>query len=143
MSENKTNSYYVLTKNVESSQPYHFVLKAPNHETILNSENYTTEQAARNGIESVRENGPIEEQFEMRTSKANEPYFVLKAANGKILGVSEMYSSTSACKHGIKAVMKYATLADIHDETGGSRGGNESGSIITNHPVRSKSNKYA
>lgn len=143
MSENKTNGYYVLTKNVESSQPYHFVLKAPNHETILNSETYTTEQAARNGIESVRENGPIEERFEICTSKADEPYFVLKAANNKIIGISEMYSNISTCEHGIKAVIKYAALADVHDETGGNKGGNEGGPIITNHPVRSKSNKYA
>lgn len=141
MSENKKNGYYVLTKNVEANQPYHFVLKAPNHETILSSESYSTEQAARNGIESVRENGPKEENFEMRTSKADEPYFVLKASNSKIIGVSEMYSSIGACKHGIKSVMKYANLADIHDETSGT--GDESGPIITNHPTRSKSNKYA
>lgn len=143
MAENKNNGYYVLTKNVNANQQYHFVLKSPNHETILNSENYATEQAARNGIESVRENGPKEEYFEIHTSKADEPYFVLKSTNGKIIGVSEMYSSISACNHGIKAVMKYAALADLHDETGGSGGSNESGPIITNHPVRSKSNKYA
>jgi hypothetical protein len=141
MSENKEKGYYILTKNVDASQPYHFVLKAPNHETILSSENYTTEQVARNGIESVRKNGPNEEQFEIRTSKADEPYFVLKGTNGKIIGTSQMYSGISACEHGIKAVMKYAALASLHDNAGGS--GNESRPIITNHPTRSESNKYA
>jgi hypothetical protein len=157
MAENKKNGYYVLTKNVEAKQPYHFVLKASNHETILSSENYTTSRNARNGIDSVRVNGIIEDRFEKRISKADEPYFVLKAKNGEIIGVSEMYSSNSACEHGIKAVMRYAAIAVLVDETAsggdgsGSDGsddgsgfdGSNDGPIITSNPVRSQSNKYA
>ena len=118
MAENKKNGYYVLTKNVNAKQPYHYVLKAPNHETILSSENYATSRNARNGIEATRANGIIEEHFEIRSSKADEPYFVLKAANGEIIGVSEMYTSTNACEHGIKAVIKYAAQAGLVDKTG-------------------------
>lgn len=140
MAENKNKGYYVLTKNVNASQPYHFVLKAPNHETILNSENYTTDRAARDGIESVRINGVLSERFEKRISQANEPYFVLKAANGKIIGVSEMYSSDNACEHGIKAVMKYAAQAGLVDKTGSN---DQEAPAITNNPTRSQSNKYA
>ena len=117
MTENKKNGYYVLTKNIEAKQPYHFVLKAPNHETILDSENYVADRGARNGIESVRKHGIDENNFEQRISKANEPYFVLKASNGQIIGKSEMYSSNSACEHGIKAVMKYAAQAGLVDKT--------------------------
>lgn len=140
MAENKNNGYYVLTKNVEAKQPYHFVLKAPNHETILSSENYVSDRSARNGIESVRTNGVLIERFEKRISKASEPYFVLKAANGEIIGVSEMYKSESACEHGIKAVMKYAAQASLVDKTDSD---DSDGPIITNNPVRSHSNKYA
>lgn len=35
---------------------YHFVLKAANGETIATSERYTTKDAAKNGIESVKAN---------------------------------------------------------------------------------------
>lgn len=35
---------------------YHFVLKAANGEIITTSENYTTKSAAKNGIDSVKEN---------------------------------------------------------------------------------------
>ena len=140
MATNKNNGYYVLTKNVNANQPYHFVLKAPNHETILSSENYKTDRAARNGIDSVRTNGVLVERFEKRTSKADEPYFVLKASNGKIISASEMYSSNNACEHGIKAVMKYAAQAGLVDKTDLDE--NEA-PVITNNPTRSQSNKYA
>jgi len=140
MSEQKKNGYFVLTKNITAKQPYHFVLKAPNHETILSSENYVTSRSARNGITSVRTNSVSEKQFEIRTSKASEPYFVLKAKNGEIIGVSEMYSSMQACEHGIKAVMKYAAQASLVDETDSD---GDTAATVTLHPQRSKSNKYA
>jgi uncharacterized protein YegP (UPF0339 family) len=40
----------------KSAGQYHFVLKAANGEIIATSERYTTKAAAKNGIESVREN---------------------------------------------------------------------------------------
>lgn len=40
----------------KSGDQYHFVLKAPNGETIASSERYTTKTAAKNGINSVKEN---------------------------------------------------------------------------------------
>lgn len=83
-------------------QPHHCTLKAPNHEVILLSENYVNSHGTRNGIDSVRLNGSNEINYESRISKVNEPYFVLKARNGEIIGTSEMYSSTSARDHGIK-----------------------------------------
>ncbi|WP_321778635.1 YegP family protein [Sulfurimonas sp.] len=113
MTENKNNGYYVLTKNVEAKQPYHFVLKASNHETILNSENYTTKDSALNGIESVKVNSQDKENFEIREAKNDEPYFVLIAQNNKIIATSETYSSMEMCKHGIDAVIKYASDAIV------------------------------
>ncbi len=41
-----------------SNDQYHFVLKAGNGEVIAQSERYTTKAAAKNGIESVKENAP-------------------------------------------------------------------------------------
>lgn len=37
---------------------YHFVLKAANGEIIATSENYTTKQSAKDGIDSVKRNAP-------------------------------------------------------------------------------------
>lgn len=51
--------YYVIKKSEKSAtQPYWFVLKADNHETIATSEMYPTKDAARKGIASVQKNGP-------------------------------------------------------------------------------------
>ena len=86
-----------------------FNLKAANHEVILTSEVYEQKAAALAGIEAVRTNGPNAANFELKTSSANQPYFVLKAANGQVIGKSEIYSSEAARKNGIASVMRNCT----------------------------------
>jgi uncharacterized protein YegP (UPF0339 family) len=54
-----------------------------------------------------------ESRFEVLASKKGEPYFVLKAGNGEVIGRSETYSSDSACKNGIQSVMKNAPDAEL------------------------------
>lgn len=105
--------YFVLNK-VGASQ-YHFVLKADNHETILSSEVYQSKTAALGGIASVQSNSPIDARYEKKTSIKNEPFFVLKATNGQIIGVSQMYSSTSARDAGISSVKLNGSTTKIVD----------------------------
>lgn len=45
--------------------------------------------------------------------------FHLAAGNGEIIGVSEVYSSKSACLGGIESVKKNAVAAKIEDQTAG------------------------
>ncbi len=99
-----------------------FNLKAGNGEIILTSERYTSKGGAENGIESVRTNAPDDARYDRRESKAGEPYFVLKAGNGEIIGQSEMYSSTSACENGIESVKRNAPDAALKDRTEDSDG---------------------
>lgn len=50
--------YFVLKKSEKtSSQPYYFLLKADNHETIATSEMYASRDGAKKGIASVQKNG--------------------------------------------------------------------------------------
>lgn len=100
-----------------SNDKYYFNLKAGNGEIILSSEMYETKSSAENGIESVKKNAPVNERYEKKTSSKGEPYFVLKAANGQTVGVSEMYSSTSARDNGIESVKKNAPDANTEDLT--------------------------
>ena len=51
-------------------------------------------------------------QFEIRESRAGQPYFVLKAKNNRIIGTSQMYKRLASCKKGIKSVIKYAPEAE-------------------------------
>jgi uncharacterized protein YegP (UPF0339 family) len=55
-------------------------------------------------------------KFLIKDSKTG-PYFVLKAANGEIIGKSETYSSEPACKNGIMSVKKSALIANVEDQT--------------------------
>jgi uncharacterized protein YegP (UPF0339 family) len=94
-----------------------FNLKAGNNEVILTSELYTQKASAEAGIESVRKNAPDDARFERRTAKDNSPYFVLKAGNGEVIGVSEMYSSTIAMERGIASVKKNSQVVPVDDQT--------------------------
>jgi len=105
---------YALKK---SGDQFMFNLKAANGEVILTSERYTTRAGAQNGIASVQTNSPKDERYERKTSTAGQPYFVLKAANGEVIGKSEMYSSASARDNGIESVKKNGPTTDIRDET--------------------------
>jgi uncharacterized protein len=105
-----------VIKNSSDGQ-FMFVLKAGNNEVVLTSELYTQKHNAENGIESVRANATDDARFDRRRSVDGEPYFVLKAANGEIIGTSEMYSSTSAVVRGIAAVKKNSQFTPIDDQT--------------------------
>lgn len=94
-----------------------FNLKAGNGQIILTSETYKAKASALNGIESVKKNSVIEDRFERKETSTGQPFFVLKAGNGEIVGKSETYSSSSAMENGISSVMENAAKAEIDDET--------------------------
>ena len=104
-------------KHGANGEKYRFNLKSANGEVILVSETYESKQGALNGIESVRKHSADEVHFERKSSKRAEPYFVLKAANGEIIGMSEMYSSEAACENGIASVKKNGPVAQLRDHT--------------------------
>ena len=108
-----------------------FDLRAANGQTVLTSEVYTTENACRKGIASVRKNAPaakIEDQtepgfktltnpkFELYTDRAGHYRFRLKARNGEIIAVSERYTGKAGCLNGIESVRKNAPDAEIVEE---------------------------
>lgn len=74
---------------------HYFHLVAKNGEIVLQSEGYRSIDAAKTGIASVLENGGRASSFEVREAQDGESYFVLKAANNEIIGVSETYASRS------------------------------------------------
>jgi uncharacterized protein YegP (UPF0339 family) len=108
-------SAFVIKKG--STGQFRFNLRAGNNEIILTSETYEAKAGALNGIESVRTNSQTDARFDRKTAKDGSPYFVLTAANGQIIGKSEMYSGTSAMENGIKSVAANAPKAPVVDET--------------------------
>lgn len=94
---------------------FYFNLKAGNGQIILTSEMYKAKNSAENGIASVKKNSLSDSKFDILKSKKDQPYFVLKAGNNEVIGRSEIYSSTSAMKNGIKSVKTNANGARIDD----------------------------
>jgi hypothetical protein len=91
---------------LNSKGEYYFRLKASNGEIILVSESYKNRQGCDNGIQSVRENSLLEENFDIRLSNDKKRYFVLKAKNGEIIATSETYNSLANVLNGINSVKK-------------------------------------
>lgn len=106
---------------------YHFVLKAGNGEVIASSETYSSLDACKNGVESVRKNcgSHIEDQtskkavplanpkFEIYLDKKGEFRFRLKAVNGEVIATSEGYTAKSSCKNGVDSVRKNAPDSEM------------------------------
>lgn len=96
---------------------FYFNLKATNGQNILKSEMYKAKSGAKNGIESVRKNSPLDERYERRESKKGEPFFVLLAGNKQVIGQSQMYSSAASMENGIGSVKKNGPSATVEDLT--------------------------
>ena len=88
---------------------YTFNLKSSNHKTILSSQTYQTREGALNGVASVQKNATLDDHFGRLTARTNEPYFVLSAGNGEVIGKSERYTSTNGMEDGIASVKANGT----------------------------------
>merc|ERR1712187_496331 len=94
-----------------ANKKFHFRLKAANGETVLASQGYKSKPGCLTGIKSVKTNSKKAAAFVKKTSKNGKKFFLLKAANGEVIGTSQMYSSPSACGTGIKSVGTVAGVA--------------------------------
>ncbi|MBL7963921.1 MAG: YegP family protein [Flavobacteriales bacterium] len=92
---------------------YRFNLVAGNGQVILSSEGYSRRESCLNGIESVRVNSQIDARYE-RTIAADERYhFNLKAANGEVIGTSQMYADLRGMENGMASVKAHAPNAGL------------------------------
>ncbi|MEK9495369.1 YegP family protein [Photorhabdus sp. P32] len=99
------------------NKQYYFNLKTSNGEVILTSEMYTTKAAANKGIRSVQANSLAEKNFEIRENKSGKSYFVLKARNYQVIGISESHDNEVAAKKGIQSAIKHGSSANVRDLT--------------------------
>lgn len=97
---------------------FYFRLHALNAEPILRSEGYVNKSGCQNGIASVKENASDDERYQRKTSTDEQFYFNLTAANGEVIGTSEMYISKVARDNGIRSVKNTAPRAPPEDTTG-------------------------
>ncbi len=93
---------FELKKNKKGG--FHFNLKSTNGQVVLTSEVYSSKSAAENGIKAVKKNAPKDSRYNRKISANGKFYFNLKAANGRIIGVSEMYDSESMMENCINTI---------------------------------------
>ncbi|ETS30348.1 hypothetical protein BB987_00450 [Photorhabdus temperata] len=108
-------AYYDLRRT--KNKQYYFNLKASNGDVILTSEMYTTKAAANKGIRSVQANSPAEKNFEIREHKSGKHYFVLKARNYQVIGISESFDNETIAKKGIQSAIKNGSSENVRDLT--------------------------
>ncbi len=92
---------------------FYFNLRTEDNDVIFISEGYPTKASAENGIDTVRENAPLEARYVRDLSPSEQPYFVLKASNGEVLGRSHLYTSPGAMERGIARLKAAAPTAGI------------------------------
>jgi uncharacterized protein len=109
------SSAYVIQKSTNNQ--FFFNLTANNNEKILTSETYKDKESAKEGIQSVRVNSPIDERYSRKTSVDNKCYFTLSAVNKEIIGKSETYSSPQAMENGIASVKLNGPIAPVIDKS--------------------------
>ncbi len=108
-----------------------FNLVAGNGQVIGKSQSYSSMDACKNGIESVKTNAPIAEiedqtkegfeeksnpKFEVYLDKAGEYRFRLNAKNGQNIWASEGDAQRSGCMNGIESFKTNAPDAEIEEE---------------------------
>ena len=83
---------------------FSFNLKSGNGQVVFTSQAYENKRAANAGIASVKNNAKSDARFERKASKSGQPFFVIKATNGQVIGKSQMYANAVSMEKGIKSV---------------------------------------
>jgi uncharacterized protein YegP (UPF0339 family) len=89
---------------------FYFNVMAKNGENVLRSQGYTSLDSAQKGVESILRSGHDARQYEIRAAKNGEHYFNLLAANGEIIGTSELYVSKTNAERGARTVRALVRL---------------------------------
>jgi hypothetical protein len=96
-----------------SNSQHYFNLTGANAEVVFTSEMYTSRPGAENGIRAVRDNAQNDTRYDRLPSADNQFYFVLRAANGEVIGRSETYTTRAARDAGIEAMKRSARVAGV------------------------------
>lgn len=98
---------------IGSDNRYYFHLVARNGEIVLQSEGYEGKNGALNGIDSVRDNGQIVEQYEVIEAQNGQYFFRLKAQNYEVIARSELYASLSNAERGMTTVVELLQSGEV------------------------------
>ncbi len=90
-------------------------LYASNGEEMLSSEIYSSEEGARNGIQSII-NSVDTGKFVIYQDKGKNYYYKLKTSNNRLMCVGEIYKTRERCQKAVESVKRIAKDAIITEE---------------------------
>lgn len=102
---------------MDKADEFRFRLISPEDNILLLSEGYTSKQNCVKGIQSVKENSRLVDEFTSLVASDGRHYFTLKAGNGEIIGVSTMFEDPDIKDLCIISCMRHAKMALIEDTT--------------------------
>lgn len=107
---------YELVKDVAGE--FRFRLKSKNYEPILHSsEGYKNKSDCLSAIGICQRNSPHDQYYDKRTTTGGKYYFTLRSSNGRDIGRSEDYNTSSGRDEGIKDVKRDGATQAIVDLT--------------------------
>jgi len=92
---------------------FYFSLTAANGQVVISSQGYKSKDGCKTGIASVKKNATNKKHFDRIDSKDGKHYFVLKAANSKVIGKSQMYTTKDSMENGIESVKSNVKTAKV------------------------------
>ena len=101
---------------IDKAGQYRFNLVASNGQVILSSEGYVRRESCLKGVDSVRRHCAEDRFFERTIAADGRYHFNLKAANGEVIGTSQMYGDPQAMENGILSVRMNAADAKLLNE---------------------------
>ncbi|MBQ9730339.1 MAG: YegP family protein [Clostridia bacterium] len=99
----------------QQEETYFFELHASNGEKLLESEEYSSIEGARKGIETHKAN-ILKKNFRITTSKTGEYIFTLLSGKGTLLCNGENYNSKERCESALNSTVRFAETAVVDEE---------------------------
>jgi hypothetical protein len=100
----------------EADSKHFFRLVAANGETVLHSQPYQQSQGVKRGITSIRRNGELAANYEIKQVSDGQFIFLLKAPNNHVIANSELYTRRESAEAGIRAVTELLTNLRVKGE---------------------------
>jgi uncharacterized protein len=101
------------TVSLVGTSEYHWSLMARNAQTMLSSKIYAAKAGAETGIEACRVNSQDEARYDRMPANDSRYYFVLRSADGEIIGTSETYHTSRAREQAIALCKESGALAKV------------------------------
>jgi hypothetical protein len=96
---------------------FRFRLVTGNGDIILSSDAYKSKLGCTKAIESVRANSANPDNFIREPTQNGNHRFCLVSLNGRVIGTSQVFDTTSGYNNAIANVTRLARGASLNDQT--------------------------